>query len=197
VSLAVGTLLAANASIRTEGRAAEGGRIAVTADELISLAAAEITSNGIVPEAGASLITLQAPLIAVNASQVTSLTGGQPLGGSGLAQLLGGTTVISSDSFVAASSDVVVTGAEADVGSRLVVPQGVFLDAGELLRASCAARQSEVASSFTAVGRGGQLPDPAGPLLGSYREPGDATAAGQAGRALVAGFGAGCKAAPG
>ena len=151
----------------------EGGRIDVVASDLIHLKDAEVTSNGIEPEAGTSVITLTAPLIALNASRVTSLTGtGEPLAGSGLAQLFGDTTVISSDSFVAASSSVTMTGLEGDVGSRLVVPESVFLNAGDLLRESCAARRSGTASSFTAMGRGGLPPDPAGPLAGSYRRAG-------------------------
>jgi hypothetical protein len=47
------------------------------------------------------------------------------------------------------------------------------------------------------MGRGGLPPDPAGPLAGAYREPGGTTVAGQAGPVLTAGFGEGCKAAPG
>jgi hypothetical protein len=72
-----------------------------------------------------------------------------------------------------------------------------FLGASDLLRASCAARRSEVASSFTAMGRGGLPPDPAGPLTGSYVELEGAAMADQAGPALAASFGTGCKAAPG
>jgi hypothetical protein len=136
-------------------------------------------------------------LIALNASRVTSLTGtGEPLAGSGLAQLLGEVTVISPDSFVAASSSVTLTGVEGDVGSRLVVPESVFLNVGDLLRASCAARRSGTASSFTAMSQGGLPPDPAGPLAGSYREQSGAAAADQAGPVLAASFGEGCKAAP-
>jgi large exoprotein involved in heme utilization and adhesion len=197
VRVEAGTLEVEDGSIRTKGRSNKGGAIAVTASDLIHLQDAEVTSNGAESVTGASVITLGAPLIVVDASRVTSLTEGQPLRESGLAQLFGGTTVISSDSVVAASSSVTVTGAEGDVGSRLVVPQGVFLNVGDLLRESCAARRSGMASSFTATGRGGLPPDPAGPLAGSYREPGGTTAAGQAGPVLAASFGEGCKAAPG
>jgi hypothetical protein len=146
-----------------------------------------------VPDVGTSVITLQAPLIALNDSRVTSLTNGQPLKGSGLAQLFGDVTVISADSLVAASSSVTLTGMEVDVGSRLAVPEGAFLNVGDLLRESCAARRTGKASSFTAMGRGGQPPDPAGPLAGAYREPDDATVAGQAGPVLAASPGEGCK----
>jgi filamentous hemagglutinin family protein len=192
------TLEVEDASIRTESKVSEGGQIEVTASDLISLEDAEVTSSGIKPEAGASVITLEAPLIALNASRVTSLTGsGVPLAGSGLAQLLGEVTVISPGSFVAASSTVTLTGAEGDIGSQLVVPEGVFLNVGDLLRESCAARRSGAASSFTAMGRGGRLPDPAGSLAGSYREQSGATAADQAGPVLAASFGEGCKTAPG
>jgi filamentous hemagglutinin family protein len=196
--LDVGTLEVEDASIRTEGKVSEGGQIEVMAEDLIHLQDAEVTSSGIEPAAGTSVITLQAPLIALNDSRVTSLTGGGvPLAGSGLARLFGDTTVISSDSVVAASSSVTLTGAEGDAGSRLVVPEGAFLNVGDLLRESCAARRSGTASSFTAMGQGGLPLDPAGPLAAFYREQGGATATGQAGPALAANFGEGCKAAPG
>jgi filamentous hemagglutinin family protein len=197
VRVAAGTLLVEDASVRTEGRTNKGGAIAIIASDWIELWEAEVTSNGLVPEPGKSVITLQAPLIVVDTSRVTSLTTGQPLGGSGLVRLLGGTTVISADSVVAASSDVTVTGAEGDVGSRLVVPESVFLNVDDLLRESCAARRSGTASSFTAMGQGGLPPGPAGPLAGAYRELGGTTVAGQTGPVLAASFGEGCKAAPG
>jgi hypothetical protein len=181
-----------------ESQGNQGGRIAVTASDLIHLHNAEVTSSGIEPSAGKSVITLQAPLIALNDSRVTSLTGaGEPLAGSGLAELLGGVTVISADSVVAASSSVTLTGVEGDVGSRLVVPQGVFLNAGDLLRESCAARRTGTTSSFTAMGRGGRLPDPAGSLAGFYADPAEAAAMDQAEPVLAAGFEEGCRAAPG
>jgi hypothetical protein len=97
---------------------------------------------------------------------------------------------------VEASSSVTIGGLQNEIGSRLAVPEGAFLNAGDLLRASCAARRSGTASSFTPIGRGGLPPDPAGPLFGSYRELGGATAAGRAGPVLAGNFGEGCKAAP-
>jgi hypothetical protein len=197
VWVGVDTLLVEKAGIRTEGTGAEGGRINIAASALISLEGAEVTSNGIVPEAGKSVIRLEAPLIALNDSRVTSLTGsGAALAGSGLAQLLGEVTVISPDSVVAASSTVTLTGVEGDVGSQLVVPEGAFLNVGDLLRESCAARRSGTASSFT-MGRGGLPPDPAGPLAGTYVDRDGAAAADRAGPVLAANLGEGCKAAPG
>ena len=60
------------------------------ADDRIYLRRGEVTSNGIEPAAGASVISLAAPQIVLNASTVTSLTGdGQPLAGSGEAQPAG------------------------------------------------------------------------------------------------------------
>jgi hypothetical protein len=197
VRLEVGTLLIEDASIRTKGTGAEGGHIDVTAD-LIHLQNAEVTSNGTQSAAGSSVITLRAPLIAVDGSQVTALTGtGERLTTSGLVRLFGDATLISADSFVAGSSGVSVSGLENDVGSQLVVPASVFLNVGDLLRESCAARRSGVASNFTAVGRGGLPTDPGGLLAGSYREPSGTTMAGQTVPVLAASFGEGCRAAPG
>jgi filamentous hemagglutinin family protein len=197
VQVGADTLLVEKAGIRTKGTGSEGGRIATAASDLISLTDAEVTSSGIEPAAGASVITLRAPLIVVDGSRVTALTNGQPLAGSGLAQLLGDVTVISSDSFVAASSSITISGLENEVGSRLGVPEGVFLNVGDLLRESCAARRTGTASSFTATGRGGLPPDPARPLAGAYVDLDGAAAAGQIEPVLAISFGEGCRAAEG
>jgi large exoprotein involved in heme utilization and adhesion len=168
VRIEVDSLLVANAGIRTVGTGATGGEILVEADDLIHLVEAEVTSNGIEPGARASLITLIAPQIALNDSRVTSLFGaGEPRGGSGEARLLGDTTVISTDSEVAASSTVEITGQEADLGSQLVTLEGAFIDTAPL-RTRCGARRDIGASSFTGVGRGGLPPSPDGPLASAY-----------------------------
>jgi hypothetical protein len=78
-----------------------------------------------------------------------------------------------------------------------VVPESVFLNVGDLLRESCAARRTGTASSFTAMGRGGRLPDPVGPLAGAYVGLDGPAAADRAGPVLAGTFGDGCKAMPG
>jgi hypothetical protein len=78
------------------------------------------------------------------------------------------------------------------------VPESVFLNVGDLLRETCSARRTGAASSFTAMGRGGWLPDPAGPLAGAYVGLDGATAADRAGPVLAAStFGEGCTTASG
>jgi hypothetical protein len=156
--------------VTTAGAGAEGGRIEVAADRVILLDDAVVTSTGITPAPGASLITLRAPTIVLNDSRVTSLTGaGTPLGGSGEASLLGDVTVISADSLVAASSSVVTTGLQTDLGTELQLAPGAFLDAGDLLGQGCAARRTGKASSFTRAGRGGLPPSPDRPLASRVR----------------------------
>jgi filamentous hemagglutinin family protein len=84
VQLMIGTLEVEDASIRTDGFGSQGGRIDIAALDLIYLKDAKVTSSGILPAPGASVITLNAPLIAMNNSWVLSLTGsGAPLAGSG------------------------------------------------------------------------------------------------------------------
>jgi large exoprotein involved in heme utilization and adhesion len=174
VGIEAGTLRLVDASLRTVGRGAEGGRIVVAAGDLIHLVGAEVTSNGIAPEAGASLIALRADTIVLNRSTVTSLTGaGQPLAGSGEASLLGDVTVISTDSLVAASSSVVTTGVQTNIGTGLQLQAGAFVDAGRLLREGCAERGAAAAprSSFTRAGRGGLPPSPDRPLASAPGTP--------------------------
>ncbi|MEK0082333.1 filamentous hemagglutinin N-terminal domain-containing protein [Benzoatithermus flavus] len=190
VQLTADTLEVEGASIRTVGAGSQGGRIDVASD-LIRLRDAELISTGLLPEAGRSVITLQAPLIAFNNSRVASLTEtGRLLEGISAVQLFGGTTVISSDSLVAGVTP------ENEIGSELTVPQGVFLNADNLLRESCAARRSATASSFTAMGRGGLPRDPAKPLPGAYVDPDRAPTA-PVGPRLATRFGEGCRTAPG
>jgi hypothetical protein len=169
-----------DAGIRTSGSGAEGGRIAIDADRRIYLRRAEVTSSGIEPAAGASVIALAAPQIVLNASTVTSLTGaGQPLAGSGEASLLGDTTVISADSLVAGSSSVVISGLQTNLGSDLQLAPASFVDVGRLLRESCATTGAAPRSTFTRGGRGGLPPAPDRPLPSAGAE-GEAAAGGPA-----------------
>ena len=190
VRLEAGTLRVEDTSVRTVGTGAEGGRVEVAADDLVLLRDAEVTSSGIEPRAGASLITLEAPLIVLlDGSRVTSLTGaGAPLGGSGEARLLGDLTFISGDSEVLGSSTVELAGVDNNVGTGLQISPGAFLDAGNLLGQGCAARRTGKASSFTRAGRGGLPPSPDRPLAsGEAPERGRAASA-EDGRLLIAGL---------
>jgi hypothetical protein len=188
VTLGAGTLEVEEASVRTEGTGAQGGRIEVAAGDRIYLRDSEVTSNGIEPAAGASLITLRAPELILNASTVTSLTGaGAPLAGSGEARLFGELTVISADSVVAGSSSVEISGLQTNLGSDLRLPEGTFLDVSRLLRASCAATGGGPRSSFTRGGRGGLPPAPDRPLPSAGAE-GTAGGAGKAADAGASGF---------
>jgi hypothetical protein len=106
-------------------------------------------------------------------SRVTSLTEGQPLRESGLAQLFGGTTVISSDSFVAASSSVTVSGAEGDVGAGCKAAPGGWR-AQPAVHPACNRPDPPLATSFAhpearsarGYGRNGRLLARASSALG-------------------------------
>ncbi len=165
VRLQVVRLEMQDASLRTSGSGGEGGRIDAAASDRIYLRGSEVTSNGIEPAAGASVISLAAKQIVLNGSTVTSLTGdGQPLAGSGEASLLGDVTVISADSLVAGSSSVVIAGLQNNLGSDLQLAPAAFVDVGRLLRESCATSGAAPRSTFTRGGRGGLPPSPDRPL---------------------------------
>jgi filamentous hemagglutinin family protein len=188
VTIRVGRLLADDGRVQTEATGGIGGRIVVTADELVALRDSGVVSNGVSPAPGASVITVRAPLIALNDSRVTSLTGdGTPLAGSGEARLLGGTTIVSTDSLVAASSTVETTGLQTDLGTELQLAPGAFLDAGALLGEGCAARRGGRASSFTRAGRGGLPPSPDRPLASGDGDERGRVASAEGRRLLVAG----------
>jgi hypothetical protein len=165
IGVRVARLEAQDGSIRTSGAGAEGGRVDAVGSDQIYLRRSEFTSNGIEPAAGASVITLRAPEIILNASRVESLTGtGEPLPSSGEALLLGELTVISADSLVAGSSTVQIEGLQTNLGSDLQLAPAGFLDVSRLLRESCAATGGAPRSTFTRGGRGGLPPGPDRPL---------------------------------
>ena len=171
VRIEVIRLDAQNGRIRTSGLAAEGGTIEVAAAERIYLRRAEITSSGIQPAAGSSVISLTAPQIILNDSIVTSLTGdGVVLAGSGEARLAGEVTILSADSVVAGSSAVTIDGLQSTLGSGLQLAAGSFLDIGRLLRPNCADRNA-ARSTFTRAGRGGLSPSPDRPLPAAGAHP--------------------------
>ena len=163
VSVKAGTLDAHEGSITTQGTGAEGGQIEVTATDRIYLRQSTITSSGIVPAAGASLIKLQAPHIILNDSTVTSLTGtGAPLSGSGEARLLGELTVISADSLVAGSSEPLISGLQTNLGSDLQLPPNIFLDASSLLQRELRRATGRHARPSPAAAAAACRPDPTG-----------------------------------
>ena len=127
---------------------------------------ANVTSNGIEPEAGASVIRLRAPEIILNASTVTSLTGaGASLFRAPARRSCWATSPSSRPTAwsppVPAS---IISGLQTNLGSDLQLPASVFLDASRLLRDSCAAAGGGPRSSFTRGGRGGIPPSPDRPL---------------------------------
>ena len=171
IRLRAGRVESDRGAIRTAGAGAEGGRIDARASDRMVLRRTVVTSNGILPQQGTSIITLAAPQIVLNASIVTSLTGdGQPLAGSGEASLLGDVTVISADSLVAGSSSVVISGLQTNLGSDIQLAPGTFLDASRLLQASCAERGA-ARSTFSRGGRGGLPPSPDRPLPSAGAAP--------------------------
>ena len=137
-----GTLLVDGGAIRTVGTGGTGGAIDV--DRLRPDRACdkgEVTSNGVEPRAGASLITLEAPTHRPE-RQPGDLAHRQRASRSRAAGWCGcwaGSTVVSADSEVAASSSVETAGLQANLGSQLRLSPGAFLDAGRLLGQGCAA----------------------------------------------------------
>jgi large exoprotein involved in heme utilization and adhesion len=87
----------------------------------------------------------------------------------GVVEISGDPLLISSDSLVAATSSLELSGLDEELGAKVVVLPVGFLDASALLRERCAARRDVGASSFTAAGRGGLPPAPDQPLGSTYR----------------------------
>jgi large exoprotein involved in heme utilization and adhesion len=175
-----------------------GGQIALAVGELLHLAdGAEITSTVSGGEGTtAGDITIDTRFITLNGSRIVAQANE---GRGGNIDIRADNILASIDSLIDASSRLGVSGTvsisspETDLTGGLTVLPTVFLDADDLLRESCAARRTGATSSFTAMGRGGLPPDPAGPLAGSYLEPGGAAATDQAGPVLASSFGEGCR----
>lgn len=148
-----------DAAVRTAGRNAEGGRIRVNATELVSLRDVEITTNGIVPGDGASIIEVDAPILAINRSNIFSLIEEIELTpqslelfdqiSSGEANLLGGTSIVSIDTIVAATTNVDVTGVLNDIDSNLQLNVPSLVNATNLLNQACFANRDDTLSSMT------------------------------------------------
>ncbi len=171
IMIRAGMLTVEDASIRTEGSGAEGGRIDVAANDRIYLRRAEVTSNGIEAGDGTSVIELSAPQIVLNDSRVTSLTGGKVVTARARPFWTARSPIISADSMVAGSSATVIGGLQTNLGSDLQLPSSVFLDASgllrdELRRAGCRPlhllarrprRPAAVARPAAALGGGGRV----------------------------------------
>jgi len=155
-----------NAGIRTSGQGAEGGRVDITARTIIALDNGEITSSGIRPAQGASIVRIEAPAIVLeNGSRVLSLLGDTPTvpGGieSGEAAVIGVITRISDDSQIAAATSAEITGLDADVGNDLQVADPVIGTSRDLLAGGCGVGGEQAPSTFLAGG-GRQFASPAG-----------------------------------
>jgi len=149
-----------------------GGTIAISAGRLVDVNDSVITTNGVEPVPGSSILTLTAPLVAINHSDVTSLTAaGEPVPGvdAGVVLIDADSLLISSDSTVAATSSLQLTGLDEQLGSQLVSAMPV--DAEAMLTEPCVARRDIGASSFTGVGRGGLPASPDQPLGSAYMSP--------------------------
>lgn len=173
IGVQAGVLSVVDSSIATSGRSSEGGRIAINAREKILIENSTITSTGIRPAAGASLINMQAPSIVLNRSRVESLfernaqIGVAAVGNSGEANLLGEVTIISIDSVVAAGTSVDVTGLDSDIAGDLVGSKIAFVGRDEALSSPCAAAGRQQVSSFQArLSRLQRRPSPDAPLSG-------------------------------
>ena len=154
----------ADATVRTDGNSAEGGRIRVRATELINVRDVQITTNGILADDGASIIDLDAPLLALNRSSILSLIEDIELTpeafkflddiSTGEANLLAGTSLVSIDTIVAATTNADVTGVLNDVDSSLQLTDTKLIDTSGLLNRSCFVRSGSATSTFATSGTG-------------------------------------------
>lgn len=156
-------LIMNDSAIGTTGAGAAGGRIDVVANQAIRLSESTITTNGALPAEGASLLRLEAPLIEIlNKSRVLSLAGDEAVpelgDSSGAATVDGVITVISDDSIIAASNNILVQGLESEVGSGLQVVQAVPTDVDRLLSSECTSvDRAKARSSFVQDRVGGTI----------------------------------------
>jgi filamentous hemagglutinin family protein len=168
--------------ITTESANQGGGRIDLRVGDLAELQDnAEITSTvfgGIGTTAGD--ITINHPrFLVLNDSRILARA---TAGRGGNIRIKADNILRSPESAIDASAETGISGTvatstpEVDLSGGVTILPAVFLGAADLLRESCAARHSEGLSSFTAMGRGGLPPDPAGPLAAPYLEERDPAA---------------------
>lgn len=158
VIIEAGTIGLDSSQITTEGTGAEGGRIDVQATGSVILNDSAIISSGIIPADSASLITVSADQIILDESRVLSLAGEDPsptVSGDvtfGEARLAAALTIISTDSVVAASTNVDIQGVDNQLGNELTLPTSSLVQVDRLMAGGCARRGSDDRSSFAQSG---------------------------------------------
>lgn len=170
---------AEDSSIRTEATSAvladdasgQGGRVEVFAENTVLLRRSRVTSNGLVPAEGASLISIDASSIILDGSDVLSLFGdptdnndiGPQTTGfvqTGAASILGDLTLISADSNVAASTEVTVSGLDSEIGNAFQIDSASLTRIEQLFSQSCDLAASSQSSSFSQAPSTIPIPSP-------------------------------------
>ena len=152
--ISAGDIALDSAQITTEGTGAEGGRIDIESTGNIILDDSAIISSGIIPADSASLISVTAQQIVMDRSRVLSLAGDDPspalpsIVTFGEARLAAELTIISTDSVVAASTNVEVLGVDNQLGNELTLPTSSLVQVDQLMTGGCARRTSDNRSSF-------------------------------------------------
>ena len=138
--------------VAANGASRAAGRIELLANRIVIIDNADIATSGDLPAAGASFITLNAPLIQlINSSSVRSLADNPVIQDgvvqTGVANIDGIITVIDDDSFVAASTSTTIQGLESELGSGLELSEAVPV-AVDPLPPPCIGGSNRTMSSF-------------------------------------------------
>jgi len=168
VTIAAGdTFRSVGSAVTTEAREADGGNISLTAGSLAHLIKSQITTSVESGKGKGGNITIDPRFVVLDNSQIRA----DAFGGPGGNVHIVADVYLTSDSIVSASSALGVPGTinvQASItdlsGSVARLPE-VLLQAGTLLRASCAARLAAgKASSLVVAGREGLPLEPVGYL---------------------------------
>lgn len=164
IDAAGGISLAADTSIATASREADGGNIALATDGLLRMEGGSITTAVGLGQGDGGNVSIRAPLMVLRGATVTA----NAFGGDGGNIAIGVANLFrTGDSRITASSQLGIDGVVSfespavDPTAQLLAPPPVFLDAGAILAGRCGPRLAGRASSLVVVPEplGDRVPD--------------------------------------
>ena len=167
INISSGTLsIADNGVISSHALTANGGNIAISVRDLLSLRRGEITTQVDASTGNGGNITIDSPVVVLDGGRIIASALGSGLNGN--IDIRANAFIESADSTVTATGAVTFENPPADVGTALVTLPSTLRNAAAILRDSCAARAGVPHSILIQAGRGGLPQDPEATIPALY-----------------------------
>jgi len=151
-------MLRNGAAISTDGQTADGGRITITAQDMVYLQRSAITTSVRAEKGNGGDIRIDPRFVVLDDSLIRANAIG---GNGGHVQIIANEIVKSAESAITATSqtgvagEIVIAGPQVDLNSTLVVLASTLRSAAAVLQESCATRGDRPRSTLVPVGQGG------------------------------------------